>query len=179
MGLGSGIVCSIRLNTVLSEEERNLYQNEEEIQELLASARKIAIIGLSTDRQKASYFVASYLKSTGYEIFPVHPKAETILGRPVWRSLEEIEERIDVVDVFRPAHELPGIVDQAIKHGAKAVWQQLRINNLEAASKAREAGLIAIVDKCMKMEHGRYHGGLHEAGMNTEIISAKRIHRVY
>lgn len=179
MGLGSGIVCSINLNTVLDEKQREIYQNVAEIQNLLTTSRKIAIIGLSTDRQKASYFVASYLKSAGFEIFPVHPKADEILGRRVYRSLEEIGEPVDIVDVFRPSYEVPQIVEDAIKTGARAVWQQLRINNLEAADRARKAGLVAVVDTCVKMEHGRYSGGLHESGMNTEILSARRVHRFY
>ena len=177
MGPGPGISCSIRLNTSLTPEQKKLYQDPEVVQHVLNTARNVVIYGLSSDPQKASYFVASYLQTAGYTIIPVNPKGGTILGQKVYTSLREVEVPVDVVDVFRPRHEVPHILDDAIAIGARVFWQQLRINDLESAERARQAGLISIVDLCMKMEHGRYSGGLHEAGMNTEIISAKRTHR--
>lgn len=170
----STLACDISLNTKLTPEQREKYQNTKTIQELLASAKTIAIVGLSTEKTKASNMVGSYLQDEGFRIVPVHPKADEILGEKAYPSLSAIPFPVDIVDVFRPASEIPGIVEEAIKIGAKAVWTQLRIINLEAADQARAAGLEAIVDKCIKMEHGRYGGMLHWAGMNTEVISAKR-----
>ena len=177
MGLGSGAVCSISLNTELTPEQQALYQDSDCIRSMLDQAKTIAIVGLSADRQKASYFVATYLKREGYRVIPVNPRGGTILGETVYPDLLSIPEKVDIVDVFRPSFELPAIVDQAIAIGAKAVWMQLRIINFEAAEKARAAGLSVVMDKCVKMEHGRFSGSLHWAGMNTELISARRAKR--
>jgi len=179
MGPGSGISGAIRLSSALTPDQRELYQNPVDITRVLNEFRTVAIVGLSSDDQKASFFVASYLSSAGYQIVPINPRADSILGRKVYRSLLDIPFPVDVVDVFRPAAECTELVEQAITTKAKVFWQQLRIINLPAAERARSAGLIAVVDKCMKMEHGRYSGGLHEAGMNSELISARRIHRFY
>lgn len=164
----------ISLNTVLTAEERAKFQDTRVIRQILSDAKVIAIVGLSTDSTKASNMVASYLKDEGYQIVPIHPKASEILGEKAYPSLSAVPIPIDVVDVFRPANEVAGIVDEAIKIGAKTVWTQLRIIDLAASQKALDAGLNAIVDKCIKMEHGRFGGMLHWAGMNTEVISAKR-----
>ena len=177
MGLGSGASCAISLNTVLTPDQQALYQDQDTIREILGNARTIAIVGLSADRQKASYFVATYLKREGYRVIPVNPRGGTILGETVYPDLTSIPEKVDVVDVFRPAAELPDIVEQAIAIGAKAVWTQLKIINFEAAEKARTAGISVVMDKCVKMEHGRFSGSLHWAGMNTEIITARRANR--
>ena len=177
MGSGSGAVCAITLNTVLTPEQQALYQDSGCIRDILEQARTIAIVGLSAERQKASYFVATYLKREGYRIIPVNPRGGTILGETVYPDLQSIPDKVDLVDVFRPAAELPGIVEQAIAIGAKAIWTQLRIIDLQAAETARSAGLNVVMDKCVKMEHGRFFGGLHWAGMNTEIISARRARR--
>ncbi|HEY9595234.1 MAG TPA: CoA-binding protein [Spirochaetia bacterium] len=179
MGPGSGLSCAIRLNSALTEEQKALYQNRADIERVLFDMRTIAMVGLSADPQKASSFVANYLLNAGYTVVPINPKADTILGQKVYRSLKDVPFAVDVVDVFRPAAECDALVEDAIAIGAKAFWQQLRIVNLAAAERARKAGLISIVDLCMKMEHGRYNGGLHEAGMNTELISARRTHRRY
>lgn len=170
----STIACDITLNTKLTPEQREKYQNSRVIQELLNDAKVIAIVGLSTEKTKASNMVGSYLVDEGFTVVPIHPKADEILGQKVYKSLLDVPFQIDIVDIFRPPSEIPAIVDEAIKIGAKAVWMQLRIINFEAAEKARAAGLEAIVDKCIKMEHGRYGGMLHWAGMNTEVISAQR-----
>jgi uncharacterized protein len=174
MGPGSSLVCSIRLNTTLTDEQRTLYQNEDAIRTLLADARNIAIVGHSADNRKASHFVGSYLQSEGYNVFPVNPGAKEILGRKVYPDLLSIPEKIDIVNVFRPAHEIPEITEQAIRIGAKCLWLQLRLIDFESAEKARKAGLVVVMDKCVKMELGRFCGSLHWAGMNTEIVSARR-----
>lgn len=171
-------IGKIKLNTILSEADQARFQDSRQIQKLLRESKTIAVVGLSTDKTKASNMVASYLKDSGYTIVPVHPSAEELLGEKVYRSISEIPFSVDTVDIFRPSDEVDEIVKQAIANGAKAVWQQLRIINLPAAEQALAAGMIAIVDKCIKMEHGRYGGMLHLAGMNTEIITARRTTQV-
>ncbi len=174
MGSGAGTIGDITLNTTLNSEERAKFQNSKVIKELLKSANIIAIVGLSTEKTKASNMVASYLQDEGYTIVPIHPKAEEILGEKCYPNLSSVPFQIDVVDVFRPPHEVEKIVEEAIRIKAKAVWTQLKLTDLQASQKALDAGLISIADKCIKMEHGRFGGQLHWAGMNTEVISAKR-----
>ncbi len=179
MGSGPGLSCAVSLNSVLTPEQRALYQDVGQINRLLQSARTIAVVGLSSDRQKASFFVANYLKEEGYRIVPVNPTADTILGEKAYPDVASIPFPIDLIDIFRPARDVDIVVDQAIARKKKgsdspALWLQLRIVNLPAAERARAAGLTVIMDKCVKMEHGRYGGGLHSAGMNTEIISARK-----
>ncbi len=166
--------CDISLNTRLDAEQRAKFQNTRVIRNLLANAKTVAIVGLSTEKTKASNMVGSYLQDEGYRVVPIHPKADEILGERSYASLKDVPFPIDIVDVFRPANEVPQIVDDAIAIGAKAVWMQLRIIDLPSAERALEAGLDVVVDKCMKMEHGRFGGALHWAGMNTEVITARR-----
>jgi hypothetical protein len=177
MGFGPGAVCDITLNTTLTSEERQRYQNPDVIRHILDSAQTIAILGLSSDRQKASFFVASYLRSEGYRIIPVTPRGGQILGERCYPDLLSIPLKVDLVDIFRPAMEIPAIVETALAVGVPAVWTQLRIIHFEAADRALAAGLNIVMDKCVKMEHARYRGSLHWAGMNTEIISARRPRR--
>lgn len=162
------------LNTVLTPEQRAKYQNSRVIQRLLGESKTIAVVGMSTESTKASNMVASYLMDEGFTVYPVNPRATEINGVACYPDLASVPGPIDVVDVFRPASEVASIVEQAIAVGAKAVWCQLRIIDLEAADKALAAGLDVVVDKCIKMEHGRFGGMLHWAGMNTEVISARR-----
>lgn len=174
MGPGPGIACAVTLNSALSAEEQRLYQDPAVIQRLLKEVRTIAIVGLSTDPQRASWFVGSYLKKEGYTVIPVNPKAESILGEKAYPSLAAIPVPVDLVDVFRPAAETPAIAREAVAIRAKSLWLQLKLANPEAAQIAAGAGLDVVMDRCIKMEHGRYHGRLHWAGMNTEIISARK-----
>jgi hypothetical protein len=132
------------------------------------------MVGLSTDKTKPSNMVASYLLDEGFKVIPVHPSATSILGQKCFPDLKSIDVLVDVVDVFRPAGEVAKISEDAIAIGAKTVWMQLRIIDLVSAEKLLAAGVNAVVDRCMKMEHGRYSGALHFAGMNTEIITARR-----
>lgn len=177
MGSGTGTGGSLNMNSALTGEEQALYQNPEVIQKILDHTRTIAIVGLSAERQKASHFVATYLRSAGYKIIPVNPRATEILGEKCYPDLASIGQPVDLVDIFRPAEACLPIVEEAIACKIPAVWLQLKIINLAAAEKARAAGLLTVMDLCVKMEHGRYSGGLHEAGMNTELISAQRRHR--
>jgi uncharacterized protein len=178
MGSGPGVACAITLNSALTPEQQRLYQDPLVIQRLLRDARTIAIVGLSTDPQRASWFVASYLKKEGYRIIPVNPKADAILGEKAYPDLASIPEPVDLVNVFRPAAECLAVAGQAVAIKAKALWLQLKLTNIAAAELAARAGLAVVVDRCVKMEHGRYVGRLHWGGMNTEIISAKKARRV-
>lgn len=178
MGPGSGIACAITLNSILTPAQQRLYQDPLVIQRLLRDSRTIAIVGLSTDPQRASWFVASYLKKEGYTIIPVNPKAERILGEKAYPDLASIPVPVDLVEVFRPAAECLSVAQQAVAIKAKALWMQLKLVNIEAAEYAVRNGLTVVLDRCVKMEHGRYFGRLHWGGMNTEIISARKARMV-
>lgn len=145
-------------STDLTAEQRAVYQDTDAVRTILNGSRRIAIVGLSTDSQKASHQVAAYLKTEGWEIVPVNPKADTILGVKAYPDLKSIPGAVDLVDIFRPTADVGPIVDDAIAIGAKAVWQQLGIINLEAAEKARQAGLLSVVDLCVKIELIRARG---------------------
>ena len=177
MGSGPGPACDLTLNSILSPALRARFQNQDLIRQALGQTRTIAMVGLSTNRQKASYFVGTYLKYMGYRIIPIHPKADAILGEKAYPSLLDVPEPVDLVDVFRPAAECPALARQAVEIGAKALWLQLRIVSEEAAEIAEGGGLIVVMDRCVKMEHGRYDGTMHWVGMNTGIISARRARR--
>jgi predicted CoA-binding protein len=174
MGPGPGAACAITLNSALTQEQQRLYQDPLVIQRLLRDTRTIAIVGLSSDPQRASWFVASYLKKEGYTIIPVNPKADRILGEKAYPDLASIPGPVDMVEVFRPAAECLEIARQAVAIKAKSLWLQLKLVNIEAAEYAARSGLTVVLDRCVKMEHARYFGRLHWAGMNTEIISARK-----
>jgi len=144
------------------------------LRRLLGRCRTIAVVGLSADWNRPSYFAASYLQGKGYRVVPVNPKAEAILGERCYPRLEDIPFAIDMVDVFRkPADVLP-IAHSAVAIGARCLWQQLGVMNLEADAIARASGLESVMDRCVKIEHARLFGGLHWAGVNTGVISARR-----
>ncbi len=128
------------------------YHNLEEIFEL----ENIAVVGCSRDSDKAAHRIPRYLQEKGYNILPVNPFAESILGRNCYNRLLDVEEKVDIVDVFRPSKEAPEIVEEAIERGdVKVVWMQLGISNQEASEKAEKAGITVVQDKCMKVEHSR------------------------
>jgi hypothetical protein len=130
---------------------------EEEIKKILSDFKSIAVVGISPKEDRPSYLVASYLKSKGYRIIPVRPDGDAILGEKVYHRLTEIPEGIgvDVVDIFRRSEDVPPIVDEAIRRGAKVVWMQEGVVHKEAAEKAEKAGLKVVMDRCMKKEHQR------------------------
>lgn len=177
--LDTSLACDIRMNSALPAELQSRYQDPGVIRQLLAQTRTIAIVGLSKDPQRPSHFVASYLQYEGYRIIPVNPTADEILGERSYPNLLSIPEPVDLVDIFRPPSACVEIVQQAIVIQAKAVWMQLRIVNLEAAQMAVDAGLQVVVDRCVKIEHGRYSGSLHWVGMNTELITARKARRFF
>lgn len=142
---------------------------------LLRRTRSVAIVGASENPARASYFVSAYLLSSSpYEVYFVNPRATEILGRPVYPSLAELPVVPDIVDVFRRHEDLPGVAQEAVDIGAKALWLQLGSWNEEAAAIAEAAGLEVVMDRCIKVEHARFHGGLHLAGFDTGVISSKR-----
>lgn len=129
-------------------------------EKILNSSRTIAVVGLSSKLDRPSYKVASYLKEQGYKIIPVNPVEKKILGEVCYPDLASIPEPVDVVDIFRRSEDVPPIVEEAIRIGAKAVWMQEGITNEEAATRAREAGLMVVMGKCMLKEHQKLRGGI-------------------
>jgi predicted CoA-binding protein len=143
--------------------------------EILQKYRKIAMVGLSPDTSRPSYRAAVHMKSQGYKLFPVNPNYEEILGFKCYKSLKDIPEPVDIVDIFRKPEDVPPIVEEAIAIGAKVIWMQLGIVHEEAAKRAREAGLDVVMDRCVKMEHTRFWGGLNLVGLNTGVITSKKM----
>lgn len=144
------------------------------LRRILRDHRVIAVVGLSADWFRPSYFAAKYMLEHGYRVIPVNPKYPEILGQRCYKSLREVPEKVDIVDVFRKTQDVMPIAEEAIAIGAKVLWQQLGVKNEAAAAKARAAGLEAVMDRCVKIEHGRLFGGLNWVGVNTRVISAKR-----
>jgi len=144
------------------------------LRRILATHKVIAVVGLSADWFRPSYFAAKYMLEHGYVVVPVNPRYEAILGQKCYKSLRDVPRKVDIVDVFRKSADVGPIADDAIAIGAKVLWQQLGVTNAEAARKAEAAGLEAVMDRCVKIEHARLFGGLNWAGVNTKVISAKR-----
>jgi predicted CoA-binding protein len=144
------------------------------LRRILRSARTIAVVGLSAEWHRPSFFAAKYMQEHGYRVVPVNPRYTEVLGERCHASLETIKVPVDIVDVFRRTEDVLPIARQAIAIGAKCLWQQIGVKNLEAARLASEAGLDVVMDRCVKIEHARLFGGLHWAGVNTGVISARR-----
>ena len=147
-----------------------------ELRRILGTCRTIAVVGLSPQWHRPSFFAAKYMQEHGYRIVPVNPSAQEILGEKCYPSVTEAarHERIDMVDCFRRSEDIPPIADEAIAIGAKCLWLQLGVINEAAAAKARAAGLDVVMDRCVKIEHARLFGGLNWAGVNTRVISSRR-----
>jgi predicted CoA-binding protein len=150
----------------------------EQIRRVLHEGRTIAVVGLSAEWHRPSFFAAKYMQDHGYRIVPVNPryaKASTdVLGEHCYAALTDIPFPVDMVDVFRRTEDVLPIAQQAIQMGAKCLWQQIGVMNLEADALARNAGMDSVMDRCVKIEHGRFFGGLNLVGVNTGVISAKR-----
>lgn len=146
------------------------------LRRILKENRVIAVVGLSADWFRPSYFAAKYMQEHGYRVIPVNPRyaGRSVLGERCYASLREIPEQVDIVDVFRKTEDVMPIAEDAIAIRAKVLWQQLGVRNEAAAAKARAAGMEAVMDHCVKIEHGRLFGGLNWVGVNTKVISAKR-----
>ena len=143
---------------------------------ILTEHRTIAMVGLSAEPMRPSHFAAIYMLAEGYDIIPVNPKyaGETILGQPVYPSLAGIPRPVGIVDVFRRAEAVPAITEEAIAIGAKVLWLQLGIVHEAAAARARAAGLDVVQNRCVKIEHARFFGGLNLVGMNTGVVTSRR-----
>ena len=149
------------------------------IRRILSTVRTIAMVGASSNWNRPSYFVMKYLQGKGYRVIPVNPgtAGKEQLGEKIYASLRDIPDKVDMVDVFRASDQVGPIVDDAIAIGAKVVWMQLGVIHEEAAAKAHQAGLEVVMDRCMKIEHARFFGGLNTIGLNTGVISARRMAR--
>jgi uncharacterized protein len=150
------------------------YQDVSAIQRVLHTARTIAIVGLSNNQLRASYFVGYYLKRHGYQVIPVNPREPEILGEKSYPSLLDVPVPVDVVNVFRAPSALPAIAREAVTIKAGALWCQFGVINDEGARIAAEGGLTVIVDRCLKVEHARYVGRMHWLGFNTQRITSVR-----
>ena len=150
------------------------YQDPATIQRVLHTTHTIAVVGLSNNELRASYFVGYYLKRHGYRVIPVNPRETSILGEPSYPTLTDIEIPVDLVNVFRAPDALPGIAEQAVAIGAKALWCQFGVINAEGARIAEDGGLAVIMDRCIKVEHARYVGRMHWLGFNTGRITSVR-----
>ena len=148
---------------------------------VLRDARTIAVVGLSAEWHRPSYFAAKYMQAHGYRIVPINPAAPEILGQRSYPSvtaaaaaLAKEGAHIDMVDCFRKSGDIPPLADEAVAIGARCLWLQIGVVNEEAAAKARAAGMDVVMDRCVKIEHARLFGGLNWAGVDTKVISARR-----
>lgn len=144
------------------------------LRRVLANSRVIAVVGLSADWHRPSYFAAKYMQQRGYQVIPVNPKQSEILGQKCYARLTDIPAPVDIVDCFRRSEDIEPIAAEAIAIGAKTLWLQLGVRNPAAEQRALAAGLDVVVDRCVKIEYARLFGGLHWAGVNTRVISSKR-----
>ena len=145
-----------------------------QLRTILKNSHTIAIVGLSADWWRPSYFAAKYMQEHGYRIIPVNPKYTEVLGEKCYPNLESIPEAVDIVDVFRKSEDCAPIAKQAVAIGAKTLWLQLGVENVEAQQIAEEAGLAVVMNRCVKIEYARLFGGLGWFGVNTGVISSRR-----
>ena len=144
------------------------------LRRILRECHTLAVVGLSAEWHRPSYFAAKYMQEHGYRVIPVNPMYEEVLGEKCYKSLRDIPDKVEIVDCFRKSAEIASLADDAVAIGAKVLWMQLGVKNAEARAKAEAAGLEVIEDHCVKIEHARLFGGLGWAGVNTKVISAKR-----
>ncbi len=144
------------------------------LRRILAETRTLAVVGLSANWYRPSYFAAKYMQDHGYRIIPVNPSYSEVLGEKCYPTITAVPGPIDMVDCFRKSGEIIPLAREAIAKGAKVLWMQLGIQNDEAAKLASDAGLDVVMDRCVKIEHARLVGGLHWAGVNTGVISSRR-----
>jgi predicted CoA-binding protein len=144
------------------------------LRRILRECKVLAVVGLSAQWHRPSYFAAKYMMEHGYRVIPVNPQYKEVLGQKCYASLREIPEKVDLVDVFRKTADVLPVAEDAIAIGARVFWQQLGVTNAAADALARSKGLETVMDRCVKIEHGRLFGGLNWVGVNTRVISAKR-----
>jgi predicted CoA-binding protein len=180
--LSNGLTCDLPASSPLAKLLRSqrtwVGPTARERQAILRRARSVAIVGASPNATRSSYFVGTYLQqSSDLRVYFVNPNAETILGQPAYPDLASLPEVPDIVDVFRKASDIPSVVDDVVASGATTIWVQLGIWNEEAARYGEEQGLTVVMDRCIKVEHARFHGGLNLMGFDTGVISAKKTGR--
>jgi len=150
------------------------YQDPLTIQRAIHAAKTIAIVGLSKNQMRASYFVGFYLHRHGYRVIPVNPRESEVLGEPSFKSLSAVPGRVDIVNVFRAPDALPAIAEEAVAIGASTLWCQFTVINEEGGRIAEAGGLSVVMDRCLKVEHARYIGRMHWLGFNTQRITSVR-----
>jgi predicted CoA-binding protein len=148
--------------------------DSDKIRRILSTCKVIAVVGLSAQWHRPSYFAAKYMQEHGYRVIPVNPSYDAILGEKCYKSVRDIPERVDIVDCFRKSADIPPIAEDAAAIGARVLWMQLGVENPAARRIAESAGLEVVENRCVKIEHGRFFGGLGWAGVNTRVISARR-----
>ncbi len=177
--LTNGLTCSMPSNSplakLLKSQRTWVGPNARQRLGILKAAKSVAIVGASPNPARSSYFVGTYLQqSSDLRVYFVNPNADTILGQKAYPDLASLPEVPDIVDVFRKASDIPSVIDDAIAIGAKTVWVQLGIWNQEAAEYGESKGLTVVMDRCIKVEHARFHGGLHLLGFDTGVITARK-----
>lgn len=177
--LSNGLSCDLPANSPLAKMLRSqrtwIGPDAKARLSILREAKSIAIVGMSPNPARSSYFVGTYLlQSTGYRVYFVNPNATEILGEKVYPDLASLPEVPDIVDVFRKASDIPAVVEDVLAIGAPAIWVQLGIFNEEAARYGEEKGLKVVMDRCLKVEHARFHGGLRLFGFDTGVITARK-----
>lgn len=172
----AGVACALPTTNDAAKAARTwVGPNAARRLEILGRTRSIAMVGASANPARASYFVATYLLSSSpYDVYFVNPRATEILGRPVYPSLDALPVVPDLVDVFRRHDDLPTVLDETLAVGARTLWLQLGSWHEDVARRAEAAGLDVVMDRCVKIEHARFHGGLHLAGFDTGVISSRR-----
>jgi predicted CoA-binding protein len=150
------------------------YQDPLTIQRVLHTAKTVAVVGLSPNELRASFFVGYYLKRHGYRVIPVNPRESAILSEPSFKSLLDVPVPVDIVNVFRAPDALPAIAEDAVKIGAGSLWCQFGVINAEGARIAEVGGVTVVMDRCIKVEHARYVGRMHWLGFNTQRITSVR-----
>jgi predicted CoA-binding protein len=150
------------------------YQDPLTIQRVIHTAKTVAIVGLSRNELRASYFVGYYLRRHGYHVIPVNPRESEIFGEKVFKTLADVPVHVDIVNVFRAPDALPGIATEAVAIGAGTLWCQFTVINEEGARIAEAGGVTVIMDRCIKVEHARYVGRMHWLGFNTQRITSVR-----
>jgi len=177
--LANGLTCELPASSplakLLKSQRTWVGPSAKERAEILRKAKTVAIVGMSPNAARSSYFVGTYLQqSSNYELYFVNPFAEEILGQPVYKSLADLPVVPDIVDVFRKGSDIPSVIDDVLAIGAPVVWVQLGIWNQDAAIYGESKGLTVVMDRCLKVEHARFNGGLRLFGFDTGVISAKR-----
>jgi uncharacterized protein len=177
--LVNGLSCELPANSplakLLKSQRTWIGPDAKERRRILREAKSVAIVGASPNPARSSYFVSTYLQqSSDFRLYFVNPNATEILGQPVYRSLADLPEVPDIVDVFRRGSDIPSVIDEVVAIGAKTVWVQLGIWNEEAAYYGEQQGLTVVMDRCIKVEHARFNGGLHLLGFDTGQITSRK-----